>query len=43
MVLLVLKDFKQTEVNDDYSIEAATQLDKILFSYEVIYIILVAF
>ena len=43
MVLLVLKDFKQTEVNDEYSIEAATQLEKILFSYEIIYIILVAF
>ena len=41
--LLIVKTLKQVEVNNDYTVYKAIQLNKIIFFYEIIYTIMLVF
>ena len=41
--LVMVKTIKQAQVNDDYTKEKVIQLNKIIFSYEIIYTIMLVF
>ena len=43
VITLILLNLKQDQVDDHYTYEDATLLEKLLFSYNLIYIILLAF